>query len=197
MPRMMLVDVEASGKTPASAVMTEFAVVDYATRSWFHGHLWDFEPNPDIPALPVPTRENYGFTAITPDGEDSRFTGVRVDIAATSTQGAAEVFAALNSWMRHLGGDERPVFVSDNPGFDFMWVTFGYDQAGVENPFGHSSRRIGDFAAGLAGDWKRSSAWKRHRRTRHDHNPVNDALGNAEALAVLLASTQASQPERA
>jgi hypothetical protein len=38
----------------------------------------------------------------------------------------------------------------------------------------------------LSGNWKQTSAWKRHRRTTHDHNPVNDAVGNAEALRTLL-----------
>jgi hypothetical protein len=33
---------------------------------------------------------------------------------------------------------------------------------------------------------KRSQKWKRLRRTKHDHHPVHDALGNAEALIRLL-----------
>lgn len=28
--------------------------------------------------------------------------------------------------------------------------------------------------------------WKSLRKTKHDHNPVNDALGNAEALLELV-----------
>jgi hypothetical protein len=54
------------------------------------------------------------------------------------------------------------------------------------NPFGHSARRIGDFYAGLLGDFQSTQKWKRLRRTKHDHHPVHDALGNAEALIRLL-----------
>ena len=27
-----------------------------------------------------------------------------------------------------------------------------------------------------------TQSWKRFRQTRHDHNPVNDAMGNVEAF---------------
>ena len=55
-----------------------------------------------------------------------------------------------------------------------------------ENPFGHSGRRIADFYAGLVGDFRNTQRWKRLRRTKHDHHPVRDALGNAEALIRML-----------
>ena len=29
------------------------------------------------------------------------------------------------------------------------------------------------------------SKWKKHRKTKHNHNPLNDAIGNAEALLYL------------
>lgn len=35
-------------------------------------------------------------------------------------------------------------------------------------------------------DFRSTQKWKRLRRTRHDHNPVHDALGNAEALIRIL-----------
>jgi hypothetical protein len=48
------------------------------------------------------------------------------------------------------------------------------------------TRRIADFYAGLVGDFRSTQKWKRLRRTKHDHHPVHDALGNAEALIRLL-----------
>lgn len=62
----------------------------------------------------------------------------------------------------------------------YFWRYFG------ENPFGHSGRRIADFYAGLVGDFRSTQKWKRLRQTKHDHHPVHDALGNAEALLRLL-----------
>ena len=48
------------------------------------------------------------------------------------------------------------------------------------NPFGFSGRRIGDLYCGFVNDtWAK---WKHLRKTRHSHNPVDDAKGNAEAL---------------
>jgi len=75
------------------------------------------------------------------------------------------------------------VFVSDNPAYDWQWINFYFWRYFSWNPFGHSARRIGDFYAGLVGDFRTPSyRWKRLRKTKHDHNPVNDAMGNVEAL---------------
>jgi hypothetical protein len=77
---------------------------------------------------------------------------------------------------------DRPVFVSDNPAFDFQWPAYYCARIGEPNPFGHSARRIGDLYAGLTRKWSASSDWKQFRKTNHSHDPVDDALGNAEAL---------------
>jgi hypothetical protein len=81
----------------------------------------------------------------------------------------------------------RPVFVSDNPAYDFQWINYGFHHTLGRNPFGHSGRRISDFYAGLTGRWENTQAWKKLRQTPHDHNPVNDALGNVEAFERILA----------
>lgn len=174
--RLFLVDVESTGPSPANSVMTEFGVVDFETREWFHGHIWDFEPTPGIPALPIATKLNVGYTSSKTRGRQT-----------TNGEPMNFLYFSLAMWMRSFDVDKvRAVFVSDNPGWDFMWIAYGFDSAGLENPFGHSSRRIGDFAAGLAGNWKQQTKWKSLRETRHTHNPVDDAMGNAEALAKLL-----------
>ena len=134
MQRLFIVDVESTGRTPYSGGMTEFAVVDFETLAWFHGHLYDVDWPADTPAPVVAdgTDPNPGFTT---DG---------VTRTAVATPGA--VFVALADWAP-LRSD-RPVFVSDNPGFDWMWIVDGFDRAGLENPFGWSSRRIGDLPRG-------------------------------------------------
>ena len=80
-------------------------------------------------------------------------------------------------------GKDRPTFVSDNVAYDWQWIAGLFDRAELENPFGHSGRRISDYYAGLTGRWANTQAWKRLRVTTHDHNPVNDAMGNVEAFA--------------
>ena len=35
--------------------------------------------------------------------------------------------------------------MSDNPAYDWQWIAGMFDRAAMDNPFGHSGRRIGDF----------------------------------------------------
>jgi hypothetical protein len=89
------------------------------------------------------------------------------------------------TWLRE-SVKTRPIFVSDNPAFDFQWINFYFWKHLGYNPFGHSGRRISDFYAGLVGDFHQTQAWKKLRITAHDHNPVHDAMGNCEAFERLL-----------
>src|SRR3989338_10868116 len=45
----------------------------------------------------------------------------------------------------------RPLFVSDNPAYDWQFINYYFHLFLGRNPFGHSARRIGDFYAGLVG----------------------------------------------
>lgn len=92
-----------------------------------------------------------------------------------------KVMRAFSLWLETTVKG-APVFVSDNPAYDWQWINSYFWQHLGFNPFGHSARRIGDYYAGLVGDWTASSHWKRLRVTKHDHHPVHDAQGNAEAL---------------
>lgn len=74
------------------------------------------------------------------------------------------------------------IFVSDNPAYDWQWINYWFHKELGRNPFGWSARRIGDYAAGRCKNFWKSSKWKKLRITNHDHNPVNDALGNSEAF---------------
>lgn len=79
-----------------------------------------------------------------------------------------------------VSSDRRPVLISDNNGFDaglmnyYLWTYAG------ENPLGHTSRNINDLYKGLQRDTYAS--FKHLVKTPHDHNPVNDAIGHAEAF---------------
>ena len=79
----------------------------------------------------------------------------------------------------------RPVFVSDNLAFDWQFINYYFHRFLGRNPFGFSGRRIGDLYAGLVKDTYKATEWKKFRRTTHTHHPVDDARGNAEALAKL------------
>ena len=95
-----------------------------------------------------------------------------------------ETFEKFTAWLKSF---EPPwVFVSDNPAYDWQWINFYFHKYTGANPMGFSARRIGDFYAGLVGDFRASSKWKKLRVTVHDHNPVHDAVGNAEAFRRIL-----------
>jgi len=153
---LVFVDCEARGTSPVNGILTEFGAVHYVTRATFHGRLFEGEPDPANPAVPIP--------------------GARI-------ASDAEVATAFAAWLAEVCGGQRPTFVSDNVAYDWQWVAGLFDRAQLENPFGHSGRRISDYYAGLTGRWNNTQAWKRLRRTAHDHNPVNDAMGNVEAFA--------------
>jgi DNA polymerase III epsilon subunit-like protein len=78
----------------------------------------------------------------------------------------------------------RPVFASDNLAFDWQWINYYFHAYLGRNPFGWSGRRIGDLYCGMVKDGY--ARWKHLRRTGHDHDPVNDARGNAEALLAMI-----------
>jgi hypothetical protein len=96
----------------------------------------------------------------------------------------AEVMRRFADWLKATS-DGRPVFVSDNPAYDFQWINYYFHTLLGANPFGHSARRIGDLYAGLVKD--SFASFKHLRKTSHTHHPVDDARGNAEAAEALLA----------
>jgi hypothetical protein len=91
-----------------------------------------------------------------------------------------KVMKEFEEWIRNVSIGP-PILISDNNGYDAGWINLYFQEYnnGV-NPFGWSSRRIGDLYCGLKMDSK--AHWKHLRKTKHTHNPVDDAMGNAEAL---------------
>lgn len=74
----------------------------------------------------------------------------------------------------------RPVFISDNPAYDWMFNHYYLLKFTGKDPFGWSGRRIGDLWCGMQKDTH--AKWKFMREIKHDHNPLNDAKANASVL---------------
>ena len=162
MDALIFVDCEATGGAPCVGTLTEFGAVHYQTMATFYGKFVDAKPDPRNPAVPL------------------------IEPGCWWEPDPAAVWADFENWIK----DRTPcraVFVSDNPAYDFQWINDGFWRHLGRNPFGHSGRRISDFYAGLRGNWSDTQTWKRLRVTPHDHNPVNDAMGNAEAFRRMLA----------
>ena len=90
-----------------------------------------------------------------------------------------KVMSDFANWIQN-NSTGRPVFISDNPAYDWQFINYYFHYYLGKNPFGFSARRIGDLYCGMVKD--SFAKWKHLRRTTHDHHPVNDAKSNAEAL---------------
>lgn len=155
MSSLIFVDCEAHGTSPVNGTLTEFGAIVEKSRASFHGILFEGTPDPKNPAKPIVGKR------------------LKTD---------KEVADKFVIWIKQQIGHDRPIFVSDNVAYDWQWIAGMFDKAGVDNPFGHSGRRISDFWAGLQHDFGETMGWKAFRETVHDHNPVHDALGNVEAF---------------
>ncbi len=92
-------------------------------------------------------------------------------------------FTKFNNWLSQF---EKPVFISDNPCYDYQFINYYFHKFLGQNPFGWSGRRIGDFYAGLTKKVNNTQEWKKWRITPHNHDPVFDSLGNVEAFERIL-----------
>lgn len=91
------------------------------------------------------------------------------------------VMNRFNSWVKLI---KKPTFIADNNGFDWSFINYYFWKYVGSNPFGFSSQNLNSIYKGL----KRNmfASFKFLRKTKHDHNPLNDAIGNAEAMLTIL-----------
>jgi hypothetical protein len=155
-----MIDVESDGPIPGDYSMICFGAVlmDEKLDKTFYGKLKPISENwiPEALAVSGYTREE-SLTFPAPQAEMERFA----------------------QWIsQHSHG--KPLFYSDNNGFDWQFINWYFHHFTGTNPFGHSSTNIGSLYKGLVGDMFKN--FKHLRKTAHTHNPVDDALGNAEAL---------------
>lgn len=92
------------------------------------------------------------------------------------------VMTRFAEWLRSVSRD-RLLFISDNNGFDWQFINWYFHHFTGGNPFGFSSTNLGSLYKGLVKDTFQT--FKHLRKTRHTHHPVDDAIGNAEALLTM------------
>lgn len=79
----------------------------------------------------------------------------------------------------------RPMFFSDNNGFDFMFTHWYFIHFLGDDPFGWTSRNLQDISKGMNRNMK-NRGFKKMRETKHTHNPIMDAKGNAEVFLKMI-----------
>lgn len=96
-----------------------------------------------------------------------------------------EVMEAFKSWILQYSVGQ-PMFIADNNGFDWQFINYYFIHfLGLNNnPFGHSSTNLGSLYKGIVKNTSKN--FKHLRETKHTHNPVDDARGNAEAFIKII-----------
>lgn len=157
---LVVCDVESDGPIPNLYSMVCFGavIVDRALDKTFLGKTWPVSDNwnPEALAISGITREEH-----------------------MKHDNPEIVMREFRDWIKE-NSKGTPIFISDNPAYDWSFINYYFHYYLGSNPFGFSARRIGDLYAGMMRDTH--VKWKHLRDTKHDHNPVNDAKGNAEVL---------------
>ena len=156
----IMVDVETDGPIPPDFSMICFGavVVDDTLNRTFYAQLRPISENWIPERLQV-----SGFTREqTLEFEDPR-----------------EVMIKFADWIKSNSKD-MPMFISDNNGFDWQFINYYFHHFLEKNPFGYSSTNLGSLYKGMVKDTTKN--FKHLRKTSHTHNPVDDVIGNAEAL---------------
>jgi hypothetical protein len=156
----IMVDIEADGPIPGDYSMVCFGaiVVEPSLDRTFYGQL-------------KPISEKWTAEAL-------QVSGFRREETLDFDEPAA-VMQQFAKWVAEVGGG-RPMFISDNNGFDWQFINWYFHHFLDKNPFGHSSTNLGSLYKGVVRDT--FASFKHLRKTRHTHHPVDDARGNAEAL---------------
>ena len=156
----IMVDVEADGPIPGDYSMISLGaiVVEPSLSKTFYGEL-------------KPISENHIPEALAISGFSREKTQTFND--------PKEVMENFASWIKK-NSKGKPLFISDNNGFDWMFVCWYFHHFMGRNPFGFSSQNLGSFYKGVVKDVYGN--FKYLRETKYTHHPVDDAKGNAEAL---------------
>lgn len=158
-----MVDVESDGPIPGDFSMICFGavLVEPTLSKTFYGQL-------------RPISEKWIPEALAVSGFSREQTMAFPD--------PASVMRNFQEWLAQCCPG-RPMFISDNNGYDWQFINWYFHQFIGTNPFGFSSTNLGSFYKGVVRDT--SQNFKHLRKTRHTHHPVDDAIGNAEALLTI------------
>ncbi|WP_269222476.1 3'-5' exoribonuclease [Flavobacterium sp. IMCC34518] len=156
----IVVDIEADGPIPGDYSMICFGavIVDENLNKTFYGQL-------------KPISENFNPETLAISGFSRNET--------LEFNDPVNVMLAFEEWIQN-NSKGKPIFISDNNGFDWMFICWYFHHFIKRNPFGYSSRRISDLYCGLVKDT--FAQWKHLRKTASTHNPIDDAKGNAEVI---------------
>ena len=164
----IMVDCESDGQIPGDYSMIAFGavVVEKSLNETFKGLLAPISDKwiPEALAVSGYTRE-----------ETLKF------------QPPDIVMSEFKQWLDKVSqryGGEKVMFISDNNGYDWSFINWYFHHFLGGNPFGHSSTNLGSLYKGMVKSMRKN--FKHLRKTRHTHDPVDDAKGNVEAMLEMI-----------
>lgn len=165
------VDVESDGPAPGenlySMVSLGAVVVEPRLDRSFYAEM-------------KPISENYSSEALDVNGFTRQQTMGFIEPSIIIPQ-----FAMWLNKIKDSDHEHRIRFISDNNGYDWMFVCWYLHRFYGSCPFGWSSSNINDLFKGLNTD--HYTSFKHLRTVKHTHNALDDAMGNAGALLKIFA----------
>ena len=159
----IMVDIESDGPIPGDYSMISFGavLVDEHLDKTFYGRL-------------KPISEKFIPEALAVSGHSRE--------EVLTFDDPEYVMTEFEKWI-NVTSKDRPIFISDNNGFDWMFICWYFHHFTGRNPFGFSSQNLGSLYKGMQKNV--FTNFKHLRKTKHSHHPVDDAKGNAEAMLVM------------
>jgi len=135
------VDVEADGPSPFNGSKVGFgAVLVSDTNKTFFGQT--------KPVMDLFNPETYKIIGVSRKEHENY-------------EDPEKVVKEFAGWLSEVSPD-RPIFISDNPAFDWQWINFYFHKYLGHNPFGYSARRIGDLYCGFVKDASKNRDLKKN-----------------------------------
>lgn len=160
----IMVDIECDGPIPGNYSMISIGAV-----------IVDMELNKTFYREIRPISENFISESLLITGFNRNET--------LKFEDPKQVMTDFEKWISQNCND-KPIFISDNNGFDWMFVCWYFYNFLNFNPFGYSSQNLGSFYKGIVRDTFMN--FKHLRTTKHTHNALDDAIGNAGALLKII-----------
>lgn len=159
-----IVDIEADGPVPHLYSMVSFGAVLFEDQERvFYGQL-------------RPISEQYDPRALSVSGLSREDT--------MEFEEPQQVMHEFALWVDQWSGVDSIRFVSDNAGFDWQFINYYFHRFVGRNPFGFSPMSLTWLYKGFTKNSR--SSFKHLRKTKHTHNALDDARGNAEALQAIV-----------
>jgi len=163
-----MVDIETDGPIPGDYSMIEIGAVKL-TENLDNTFYVDIKPMTD----------RFNLSALSSIGKTREET-------KNFHHNPDQAMCLFNEWVNENNKENtRPMFFSDNNGFDFMFTHWYFMHFLGKDPFGWTSRNLQDIFRGIKLNMK-NRGFKKMRETKHTHNPVDDSVGNAEVLIKMI-----------